>query len=139
MATKTVLLVDDEPHIRYMLQLKLEAAGFRVLVAVDGRQAYELATKRFPSVVVTDYQMPVSDGLELCRKLKDHADTSRIPIVMLTARGHRIPREELEQTNVQEVLAKPFSLRELIRKINALLETGSSRQPPNSATGASAA
>ncbi|MHC4992263.1 MAG: response regulator [Planctomycetota bacterium] len=122
MATKTVLIVDDEPHIRYMLEFKLRGAGYRVVAANGGHQAYELATKRFPNAVVTDFQMLDGDGMSLCRELAANAQTARIPIILLTARGHRIPADDLAEVNVKHVIAKPFSLREVLQKLETMLE-----------------
>ena len=86
---KTVLIADDEPHVRYMLEFKLSKAGYAVLTASNGRQAYELACAHRPDVVVTDYRMPGVDGLEFCVRLKENPETAGIPALMLTARVGR--------------------------------------------------
>jgi two-component system alkaline phosphatase synthesis response regulator PhoP len=114
------LVVDDEPHIRYILELKLTQAGWCVRTARDGRRAYEQACAEPPRVVVADLQMPILDGLALCRLLKENPLTCAIPVVMLTARGHRISSEQLAQTNVKAVIGKPFSPRELLDRVAQL-------------------
>jgi len=123
MSTKTVLVVDDEPHIRYILESKLRGAGFAVLTASNGRDAYDLASAHLPDLVITDFQMPASSGLELCARLTSNARTAGIPAIMLTARGHRIAPSELARTNIHELLPKPFSVRQLLAKIAELFGT----------------
>ena len=135
---KTVLLVDDEPHIRYVVQLKLAQAGLAVITACNGDQAYEIACREMPDLIVTDFQMPACDGVTLCRMLADNRATSAIPAIMLTARGHRVPKNEISRTNIRQLLAKPFSPRELLSKVTELLRTQSpARANPDS--GATAA
>jgi CheY-like chemotaxis protein len=121
MSTKTVLIVDDEPHIRYLLEMKLRHAGYTVLTATNGDQGYEIAAEHAPDVIVTDFQMPGFTGLELCQKLAANPATAAIPAVMLTARGHRIPAAGVAATNITKMLAKPFSPRELLKVIDALV------------------
>ena len=80
--------------------------------------------------MVTDYEMPGSDGLELCTRLKDNAETASIPAVMLTARGHKVPPSDLARTNIKSLMAKPFSPRELLAEINDLLGGSSPADQP---------
>jgi len=119
---KTILVVDDEPPIRYMLDLKLRQAGFSVISACNGQDGYKLACEHRPDLVVSDYQMPVMDGLEFCQQLAADPETGGIPVVMLTARGHKVPPAELEKTNIKCFLDKPFSPRHLIVQIKKLLQ-----------------
>jgi DNA-binding response OmpR family regulator len=121
MPEKTVLLADDEPHIRYMLDYKLGRAGYTVLTASDGREAYEMACERHADLIVTDYQMPGGDGLELCKRLKSNAETASIPVLMLTARGYKVPPSDLAQTNIKSLMDKPFSPRNLLARVEELL------------------
>jgi DNA-binding response OmpR family regulator len=123
MREKTVLLADDEPHIRYMLEYKLGRAGYAVLTASDGREAYELACEHHADLIVTDYQMPGGDGLELCKRLKSNARTASIPVLLLTARGYKVPASDLAQTNIQALMDKPFSPSSLLARIEELLDT----------------
>ena len=121
MQGKTILVADDEPTIRYMLDMKLRQVGFEVIVAKNGEEAYKLACEHQPDLVVSDYQMPVLDGLELCKQLAGNSITAQIPVIMLTARSHKASPEELRTTNIKCLLDKPFSPRQLIAKINELL------------------
>src|SRR5438094_10387545 len=86
--SKTILVADDESHILHVVSLKLRNAGFTVVTASDGQEAYELAQQEHPDLLITDYHMPQLSGLELCRKLKQDPATSSIPAIMLTARGY---------------------------------------------------
>jgi len=93
------------------------------VVARDGEEAYELACRVGPSLVVTDLQMPRMSGLELAIKLKQTEGTSGTPVVMLTARGYIIDQQAMEQTNIKHVMAKPFSAQAILRKATELIGT----------------
>jgi CheY-like chemotaxis protein len=127
-----ILIVDDEAHIRHVVQLKLVKAGFDVIAAEDGEEALDLALKQQPDLIITDYQMPFMSGLELCIELKQHARTSSIPALMLTARGFSIPSEVLQQTNIISVISKPFSPRDILARVGEVVgaaTSGSGGQP----------
>lgn len=128
MSGNRILVCDDEPHIVHVVAAKLRTAGFEVLCAADGEEAFELARQHQPDLVITDYQMPYLSGLELCAKLRTIPATRDIPVIMLTARGYSIQDEELKDTNIRAVLPKPFSPREVLAQAKSLLE-GSPRAP----------
>jgi DNA-binding response OmpR family regulator len=115
-----ILIVDDEAHILHVLSLKLQNAGYRVITAEDGEEAFDSATRHGPDVVITDYQMPFLNGLELCIKLKQHPRTSTTPCLMLTARGYSLGQEQITQTNIAAVISKPFSPREILTRVREL-------------------
>jgi CheY-like chemotaxis protein len=92
-----------------------------VLTAADGEEAFELARTRRPDVVITDFQMPYMTGLELCRAMKNEPATTSTPVVMLTARGYALDREDLLIGNIREVLSKPFSPRAIADLLAKLL------------------
>jgi two-component system phosphate regulon response regulator PhoB len=119
---KTVLVADDEAHMTYILSFKLERSGLRVLTAGDGQEAHAIALAQRPDLVITDFQMPRMSGLELSMALWADPATRQIPVLMLTARGHRITEEELVRTGIRRILAKPFSTHELLGWVNKLLE-----------------
>ena len=121
-AEKTILVADDESHILNVVSLKLRNAGFRVVTARDGQEAFELAQQERPDLVITDYHMPQLSGLELCRKLKQDPQTSAIPAIMLTARGYHLEPHDTEQSGVLRMLSKPFSPRALLATVNEVLQ-----------------
>lgn len=123
-----ILVVDDEAHILQVLSLKLRNAGYEVITAVDGEEAFEYASKQNPDLVITDFQMPYMTGLELCRALAGQASTAKIPVLMLTARGHALEAEDLELGNIKDVLSKPFSPRAVVEQIQRLLGEGEKGQ-----------
>ena len=120
---QTILVADDETHILNVLTVKLQNAGFAVIVAEDGAEAYELACRHVPDLIITDYQMPHLSGIELCAKLRSNASTREIPAVILTARGFSISREEMISGNVKDVIDKPFSPREILARVNELTQS----------------
>lgn len=121
MAKYRALVVDDESHITHVVSLKLTNAGFDVVTACDGEEAFELACANPPHIVITDLQMPYMSGLELCERLRQHKATAEVPAILLTARGHALSATDLAKTNIKEVLSKPFSPREVLAKAEGLL------------------
>jgi two-component system, OmpR family, alkaline phosphatase synthesis response regulator PhoP len=118
---KTILVADDESHILHVVSLKLRNAGFRVVTARDGQEAFEMATQEHPDLIITDYHMPQLSGLELCRKLKQDPATRNIPAIMLTARGYHLEPHDTEQSGILRMLSKPFSPRHLLATVNEVL------------------
>lgn len=118
---KKILIVDDELHLVHILTFKLQQAGYHVFSAHNGHDGYELACQQKPDLIVTDYQMPVMDGFEMAVRLRANASTEQIPVIMLTARGHKIPPSDLAKTNVKIMMAKPFSALELAENVSDLL------------------
>lgn len=118
---KTILIVDDEAPIVHIIRYKLEREGYEVVTAGDGQEAYDLAQSLDPDLIVTDFQMPVLSGYEMCIKLHESEVTADTPVVMVTARGHKLSPKELAETNIRQILCKPFSARELLIAIGELL------------------
>jgi len=119
-----ILIVDDEAHILHVLSLKLRNAGYEVLTASDGEEGFELASAELPDLVITDYQMPFMTGLELCHALADQKSTAKIPILILTARGHALEDQDLKIDNVKGVLSKPFSPRAVLQLVEEYTKKG---------------
>jgi CheY-like chemotaxis protein len=113
----TVLLVDDEPHIRNVMSFKLKKQGLNVLTAENGIEGFETARLMQPDLVVSDMQMPRCTGLEMCHKLAGDDATVKIPIIMVTSREFEIGPEETAGTNVRAVIGKPFSPSELLKLV----------------------
>ncbi len=121
MTGKRVLVVDDEVHIVHVVAIKLRNNGYEVISADNGAEAFELACKEKPDIIVTDYQMPVMSGLELVEKLRNCDETEDIPIIMLTARSFAISKEQQEDYKIASCLSKPFSPKELLGNIEDVL------------------
>jgi len=121
MNEKTILVADDETHILHVVSLKLRNAGYRVLTAQDGLEAYELASHERPDLLITDYHMPQLSGIELCQKLKADPVTTGIPAIMLTARGYHLEPHDTEQSGILRMISKPFSPRQLLTTVNEVL------------------
>lgn len=121
-----VLIADDETPITSILRSRLEKAGFRVRVAHDGQEAYELALAEAPDVVVTDLQMPRRSGLEFAQAMRAEPELADVPVLLLTARGYIVEPDEQEKTSIRAVMAKPFSANEVVRCVLDLV--GSSHQ-----------
>lgn len=116
-----ILVADDEEDMRELVCLNLEQAGFSTVEAVNGIEALDRARKRMPALVVLDVMMPGRDGFRVCEALREDPVTRRIPIVMLTARGHTQDRIAGLQKGADDYMAKPFSPKELVLRIQALL------------------
>jgi two-component system OmpR family response regulator len=116
---KQILVVDDDPHIREVVAFAVEKAGMGVVQASDGRQALEMAAKHKPDLLVLDISMPEMDGLEVCRTLRKSSD---VPILFLSSRDEEIDRIIGLELGGDDYVTKPFSPRELVARINAILK-----------------
>ena len=118
---QTVLVVDDERDIVELVRHHLQQAGFRVLTAADGRQALEAARRGTPDLIVLDVMLPALSGMEVARLIRQDEKTRRIPILMLTARGDEVDRVVGFEIGADDYVVKPFSPRELVLRIQAIL------------------
>lgn len=116
-----VLVADDELHIIHVVAIKLRNNGYEVISAGNGAEAYELACREKPDIVVTDYQMPLMTGIELIEKMRGEDGTRSIPVILLTARSFAITPEMQENLGVSSCLSKPFSPKELLKTIQDIL------------------
>jgi DNA-binding response OmpR family regulator len=121
MAQQRIVIADDETYLTQLLGEKLRQRGFAVFIGNDGAAGFQLAVSHLPDLVISDFQMPVLDGLGMCAQLKSTPETAHIPVLMLTARGHALTPQDLARTNIRAVLSKPFSTRELFPKIDEAL------------------
>ena len=115
---KSVLLIDDDPMITEPTAHALESAGYEVTIAHDGNTGLSLALEQTPDVVVLDIMMPEMDGWEVCKRLRQN---SPVPILMLTALNEEVDRIVGLELGADDYLSKPFSVRELIARIRALV------------------
>jgi two-component system alkaline phosphatase synthesis response regulator PhoP len=121
MTANKVLIADDEIHIIHVVAIKLRNNGYEVVAANNGAEAYDLACREMPDIIVTDYQMPLMTGIELIEKLRKGEDTRDIPVILLTARSFAISQEQQESLGVANCLSKPFSPKELLKTIQDIL------------------
>jgi DNA-binding response OmpR family regulator len=136
-----ILVCDDEAHIREIITRKLVMAGFNVAEARNGQEALALLDPGpqpgfRPDLVITDLQMPMITGLELCQVLRRRSDTAHVPALMLTARGYILSPDDLVQTNIRQVISKPFGVRQLLDRVVAILHEKSSALVPPGLGGA---
>ena len=121
MPRHTILVVDDEPSIREMLVISLEAAGYNVLQAENAKTAHSLVLDKHPDLILLDWMMPVTNGLELLRRLKRDEMTDHIPVIMLTAKAEESSKISGLDSGADDYIAKPFSPRELLSRVKAIL------------------
>jgi two-component system alkaline phosphatase synthesis response regulator PhoP len=117
-ALPQILVVDDEQAVLDLLVYNLQKAHYQVLSATDGHQALQLARQAKPDLIVLDLMLPGIDGLDVCRELRRE---SRVPIIMLTARGEEVDRVVGLELGADDYVPKPFSIRELLARIKAVL------------------
>ncbi len=121
MASPTILVVEDEPDIRKLLQYNLAQERYKVLEAEDGEQALKLLQRSRPSLVILDLMLPGMSGLELCKLLRDRQETAQLPILMLTAKAGEADKVVGLEMGADDYLAKPFSPREMVARVRAIL------------------
>ena len=121
MVRERILLIEDEPDIAEVLQYNLEKEGFAVEVARRGDTGLEAIRREAPDLLLLDLMLPGVDGLELTRLLKRDGATSRIPIVMLTARSEEVDRIVGLELGADDYIPKPFSPREVVLRVKAVL------------------
>ena len=135
MAPPCVSVVEDEAALAEVLQFNLERAGFDVQVHHRGDEAWEAIRARRPDLVLLDLMLPGMDGLELTRLLKRDESTARIPVVMLTARGEEVDRIVGLELGADDYISKPFSPREVVLRVKAVLRRASAGAATEAAGG----
>jgi two-component system cell cycle response regulator DivK len=121
---RKILLVEDNEMNRDMLKRRLERKGYRVAVAVDGRQGLEMAASEGPDLILMDMSLPEIDGWEAARRLKADPASSRIPLIALTAHAMAGDRQKALESGCDDYDTKPVDLPRLLEKIEALLKIG---------------
>jgi two-component system phosphate regulon response regulator PhoB len=119
--TARIMIVEDEEPLTLLLRYNLEAEGYAVDIAARGDEAEVKLKEAAPDLVVLDWMLPGMSGIELCRRLRARAETERLPIIMLTARGEESERIRGLATGADDYIVKPFSVPELVARIRALL------------------
>lgn len=116
-----VLVVDDEDSIRELIVFHLEQQGFEVLEAANGLEAMQRVEESRPDLIILDLMLPMMDGLEVCQKLRRSEEYATIPIIMLTARSEEVDRVLGLEIGADDYVTKPFSPRELMARVKAIL------------------
>lgn len=119
--TPKILLVEDDANLVELIRYNLEKENFEVVVTPDGEEALVMAEEERPDVVVLDWMIATLSGIEVCRRLRRSPQTASLPIIMLTARAEEADRIRGLETGADDYVTKPFSPRELVARIRALL------------------
>jgi len=117
-----ILIVDDETDILTLLEYNLDKAGFEVISAKDGPEAIELTRKKKPDLIILDIMLPSMEGTEVCKIIKKDEATGHIPVIMLTAKGEEVDRIVGLELGAEDYITKPFSPREFILRVKAVLK-----------------
>ena len=116
-----ILIVEDEPDIRKLVNYNLAQERFKVLEAEDGEQGLKIVQRDKPDLVILDLMLPGLSGMELCKILRERSETERLPVLMLTAKAGEADRVVGLEMGADDYLAKPFSPRELVARVRAIL------------------
>jgi diguanylate cyclase (GGDEF)-like protein len=135
MALARILVVEDDPHIAHILRFQLEAAGYAVRTAENGREGLELVLAEPPDLVLTDLMMPVMDGHELCRRIKDDFRTAQIPVILLTAKAEVGDKVAAFDLGANDYVVKPHNRDELLLRVRNLLNWSRTQREANPLTG----
>ncbi|MBI5469188.1 MAG: response regulator transcription factor [Deltaproteobacteria bacterium] len=125
-----ILVVDDEPDILNLLDYNLRKAGFKVLSAKDGPEAIDTARLQRPDLILLDIMLPDMEGTEVLKRLKTFDSTRHIPVIMLTAKGEEVDKIIGFELGAEDYITKPFSPRELILRVRAVLKRGAEPAEP---------
>lgn len=127
MKTPRILVVDDEQAVRDLIVYALKKAHYETLTAADGRHALELAAREPLDLILLDLMLPEVDGLDVCREIRR---TSKVPVIMITARGEEVDRVVGLELGADDYVCKPFSLRELMARVKAVLRRSQPEKNP---------
>jgi DNA-binding response OmpR family regulator len=125
--TATVLVVDDDQDIRELVTWKLEASGYTVIGEPDGEAGLAAALEVRPALVLLDWMMPRLSGLEVCRALRDDPATAQVPVILLTAKAQEADIQRGFAAGADDYIVKPFSPRELVSRVDAVLARSAAR------------
>ena len=125
---ETILIVEDEKDIVKMLDYNLKKEGYKTLIAHDGEDALDMANTKLPDLILLDLMLPGVDGLEVCKELKSERKTASIPVIMLTAKAQESDKIVGLELGADDYMTKPFSPRELIARIKAVLRRGQEKE-----------
>jgi len=124
MSSTRILIIEDEQDVVDLVTLHLRKAGFEVSTAIDGAAGLRKAREESPALIILDLMLPRMPGLEICKVLKTDVSTRQIPIIMLTAKAEEVDRIVGLEFGADDYVTKPFSPRELVLRVNAILRRG---------------
>ncbi len=116
-----IIIAEDEPAVSELLRYNLEAEGYETAIANDGDEAMLLLEERVPDLILLDWMLPKVSGIEICRRVRARHETANLPIIMLTARTEESDRIRGLQTGADDYVSKPFSTKELMARVQAVL------------------
>jgi CheY-like chemotaxis protein len=119
--TKQILVVDDDQLMHRLFQHHLEKAGYKMISAMNGHEALDLAVRQLPNLIVMDIMMPDIDGLAALRELKKNDATKSIPVIIITTNSHVLTKQESENSGAAIFLTKPFSPTQLVNEIRRIV------------------
>jgi DNA-binding response OmpR family regulator len=122
MGKKKILAVDDEPNILMSIEFILEMEGYEVHTARNGEEALEVAGRVHPDLILLDINMPLKDGYEVCRIIRDSDDLCDTKVILLTAKGQTLEKKKGLEVGADEYVTKPFGAEDLLEKIRNLIE-----------------
>ncbi len=128
---KKILIVDDDRDLCHILQMHLELLGHDSILAVNGKEAVDLATSHLPDLIVMDIMLPVMDGLQATRLIREHPNTHSTPILAMTAKVTSEDKEECLRSGCDDFIAKPFTSKQLTSIIEKLLDQKSNLSTPS--------
>jgi two-component system, OmpR family, phosphate regulon response regulator PhoB len=123
-----ILIVEDDKNILKLLRYNLEKAGFTCFTTITGEDAFDILSDEAIDLVVLDIMLPTIDGLEICKRIKQDPSFSHIPIIMLTAKGEEVDKVVGFELGADDYIVKPFSPRELVLRIKAILKRNAPKQ-----------
>ncbi|MPQ43260.1 response regulator transcription factor [Clostridium tarantellae] len=128
MSDKRILIVDDEEHIRELIKFNLQKNGYGVILASDGKEALEIIKSKRIDLILLDLMLPEVDGLEVCKEIRRDSIISNVPIIMITAKGEEADKILGLELGADDYITKPFSIRELMARVKALLRRSNSKK-----------
>jgi DNA-binding response OmpR family regulator len=127
-SAKRILIVEDDKNISHLIQYNLEKEGYICVIASKGEDALTTLNKKDIDLIILDIMLPGIDGFDVCRKIKQTDKIKNIPVIMLTAKGEEIDRVVGLELGADDYIVKPFSPRELILRVKAILRRGNSSE-----------
>ena len=129
MANEKILVVDDEEHIAELISYNLTSNGYKVITANNGNDAVKLAVEEKPNLILLDLMIPGKDGYDVCKDIRSNSDVRNTPIIMLTAKSEELDKILGLELGADDYITKPFSVRELLARVKAVLRRFSISEP----------